>query len=74
MRFIVYKREDGRYVDCESVIVMLEYWSDMGGKERRWGIGVGLGRKGGCWCAGYSVGGGIVWGGCQRLLLIRGRM
>ena len=47
----------------------------------RWGVygeavgyWVGLGRKGGCWCAGYSVGGGIVWGGCQRLLLIRGRM
>ena len=43
MMFLVYKWEDGRYVDCESVIVMLGYWSKMGGIRRGGGV---LGRIG----------------------------
>ena len=43
MRLIVYKREDGGNVECESVIVMMGYWFKMGGIRRGGGV---LGRIG----------------------------
>ena len=57
MRLIVYKREDGGNVDCESVIVMMGYWCEMGGIRR------GGGGFGGDWVGKGGAGvQDIVWG------------